>query len=519
MELKEERDRPGDFDQPNRVFFDFVPIGLIQLDALSRIQNVSCWLEERFSPEIESKEDLIGLTFSDSIVAKTTGLGDAVRDLLRGESFPPVEISTKRKSGQKGWICRVSGMALYGSLGEISGALITIEDVTARRELEERSSLSSTLDIMGDLAGKLALDFNEFIKVILSHASYLKGLMKPDSPYYSDVMAIESASLTAAEIAERLRNCTRRSRNEFISLNLNAVVHELANLMQRSWKSRVTFTFELDAALPPIQGDAVQIQRALLNLFTNACRSMPYGGSVRIRTGSMNRRDAEALGLEDALQGAVWISMQDEGTGLLPEVKDNLFQPFFSDGADGQGQGLGLCSVYSILKRHRGTVKVESQVGRGSTFTLYFPASPGVSEGADLIEGTLSGGGELILLVDGEPAVLSVGRRLLEAGGYRVTIALTGEQALEIYEENDAGIDLVILDQSTPYKRDHEILRDLLTINPQARVLLSSGCTSESSMVVALEAGAVGFIQKPYRMKHLLKKVREALQSRERRPA
>jgi len=505
-----------DIREQLKVVFNDSPIGVIHLDSLGRIVEVNRWVSDKLVPVFKSQIELRGRSFSETEIGLSLDLQEVVRGLLRGQKFHKPSVSLKDRFGNKQATLSVSGFPLFGPLGEISGGVLFFENITDKWVSEENIARFQMLETAGSLAGALALDFKNLLGTILSHAGVLKSQIEPGGPYFDAISVIESASQSAVELADRLRDITRRSSGEFRCIDLNDIIQDVTALVRRAWKRRMVFSLELDSSALPIAADEVQIQRALLNLYVNAYESMPNGGTVRVRSGVMNEEEAKSVGFENALKGGVWVLVKDEGVGVLPVVKEKLFMPFFSTKSEDSHPGLGLSSVYEIVKQHQGEVRVESQVGRGSTFTLYFPAAPEKFYPSDLEESiTAAEGADLLLLVDGEPMVLSMGKRLLEAGGYRVIPAMDGEQAKQLYLENQHHVDLIILDPATPYLYGRNLLQDLMAVNQRARVLLASGCTSENEAHAGLAGGAAGFIQKPYRMKCLLEKVREMLERKE----
>ena len=505
-----------DIREQLKVVFNDSPIGVIHLDSLGRIVEVNRWVQDNLVHLFKSQMELSGRSFSETEIGLNLDLQEVVCDLLRGQKFHKPSLSLKDRFGNKRATLSVSGFPLFGPLGEVSGGVLFFEDVTDKWVLEENMARFQMLETAGSLAGALALDFKNLLGTILSHAAVLKNQIEPDSPYFDGISVIESASQSAVELADRLRSVTRRGSGEFRCIDLNDIIQDVTALVRRAWKRRMVFSLELDSSVLPIAADEVQIQRALLNLYVNAYEAMPNGGTVRVRSGVMNEEEAEAVGFENAPKGGVWVLVKDEGVGMLPAMKEKLFSPFFSTKSEDSHPGLGLSSVYEIVKQHQGEVRVESQLGRGSTFTLYFPAAPEKFYPSDLEESiTTAEGADLLLLVDGEPVVLSMGKRLLEAGGYRVIPAMDGEQAKQLYLENQHHVDLIILDPATPYINGRDLLQDLLAVSQRARVLLASGCTSESEAHAGLAGGTAGFIQKPYRMKCLLEKVREMLERKE----
>ncbi len=323
------------------------------------------------------------------------------------------------------------------------------------------------------------------------------------------------ASRSAVELSSRFQSWVRHSSDDLSPVNLNDLIRNITVVYQRAYGRQITISLELDDSVPLIMADEVQIQRALIHIYTNACEAMPHGGGISVRTGFVNSVESEAFGLKDAPDGIVRVSVQDTGIGMTPEVKEKLFQPFFSTKTDTQAAGLGLSLVSRIVDQHKGAVRVESQVGRGSTVSLYFPATLEYVNTPNLQSETEKQGDEHILLVDEETALRGLGKSLLEAGGYRVTALSNRQEAIEYYREHYQSIDLIIYDLTTPGHSGNEFIDELLKINPNAKVLLSSGCTSETEINPAVMTNTVGFLKQPYRMKSFLQTVQKAIDREE----
>jgi CheY-like chemotaxis protein len=375
------------------------------------------------------------------------------------------------------------------------------------------------LESVGTLAGAVTLDLNNLLGAILGHASFMKKRMDPRSPYFEDVAAIESATLSAARMVDQLCSFVQPAGDARTLIDLNAAVKNLAAVLKGAFGERITIALELTSGLPPIIADDVLIDRTLIALLVNAYKALPQGGTISVRTGSISRDKAVALGLQDAEGGGVSLSVRDTGIGIPGDLKDRLFEPFLSAGMDRTSAGLGLTVVKETVDRLNGTIHVESQVGRGSEFTLYFPAAAGSVAEPDDMDDTLPRGKERIFVVDNEPMICTMARRLLEAGGYEVATFQDGVEALELYRNHSSEINLVILDLALEPRSGREIAAEIFTLNPEARVIVTSGfSTFDGTDLTGIDRVA-GFIRKPYLMKQLLQMVRDVLDGKEVTPA
>jgi CheY-like chemotaxis protein len=276
----------------------------------------------------------------------------------------------------------------------------------------------------------------------------------------------------------------------------------------------IAVELRLSQALLPIKADPVQLEQILMNLGVNARDAMPEGGVLSFETQNLTvDRDAGmALQLPEAGE-YVLLRVSDTGHGMDNACKDRIFEPFFTTKEVGKGTGLGLAMVYGIVQNHSGRILCTSSPGKGATFDVYFPAlrKKELKTEADLSRGNVTGGEETILLVDDEDSILDIGSDMLQRFGYRVATAVSGEAAIAIYKRAPRNIDLVILDINMPGMGGNRCLKELIDINPHAKVIIASGYASNGYEKDALEAGAVGFIGKPYKMAEMLKMVRRVL--------
>jgi CheY-like chemotaxis protein len=303
----------------------------------------------------------------------------------------------------------------------------------------------------------------------------------------------------------------RGGKYEVIPLDLNAALQEAGQMFGSTHKD-ISVHFHLHSELWTVEADQNQIEQVLLNLFVNAQQAMPEGGSLHLQTRNVVLRDGEVLPYELAPGRYVKVSVTDSGVGMDARTQERVFEPFFTTKQVGQGTGLGLASAYGIIKNHKGMIEVTSDVGRGTTFDIYLPAS----DKADMRKVTgrfmaLQEGSETVLLVDDEEMIRSIGRKILERLGYTVHVADGGPQALRILEERGSEISLVVLDMVMPGMGGSELFDRIKVAAPGVRVLLSSGYSLSGQAAEIFDRGCHGFIQKPFDIATLSNKVREIL--------
>ncbi|MFH1135368.1 MAG: PAS domain S-box protein [Pseudomonadota bacterium] len=428
-----------------------------------------------------------------------------------------------RKNGEIRFV-RVRGDALRLHPGQPPLAVANVIDVTEQLQAaEEKARLQTQLhqaqkmEAVGTLASGVAHDFNNLLQAINGYAQLLLMDKAEADPEYKSLKAIHKAGTRASDLVRRLLLFGRKTDSTRRPLDLRGEVEQARKMLERTIPKMVDI--QVMSAWRPwsIMADPVEIEQLLLNLGTNAADAMPEGGKL-------------LMGIENTILGEkyagrhlgaqpgryVLLTVSDTGRGMDKEILEKAFDPFFTTKEIGKGTGLGLASVYGIVKRHGGYIKCHSEVGQGTMFKIYFPALEQVEtdDAADLVVKPLRGGSETILLVDDEEAVRGVAREALEKYGYQVLTASNGEKALEIFSSAPKEIDLVVMDLGMPGMGGHRCIQELLRIDHAVRVLLASGYSLEGQVMKSLEAGAAGYVCKPYNLSELLNRVRELLEDK-----
>ena len=387
-----------------------------------------------------------------------------------------------------------------------------------KKKLEDQLLHAQKMEALGTLAGGIAHDFNNLLQAISGYTQLL--LMKKDQTDadYGKLEVIHGTAQRASELTRQLLIFGRKVETKLKPLDLNHEVQQVARILERTIPKMVTIKMKLAENLKVISGDAGQLEQILMNLGVNARDAMPEGGGLTFQTENVTL----AKGYYTALLGAppgeyVQLTVADSGLGMDKETLKHIFEPFYTTKEAGKGTGLGLAIVYGIVKSHNGFVRCTSEKGGGTTFKIYFPTFK--AEGVDAVaeakkESVMPRGAETIMLVDDERAVLDIGKELLTQYGYRVLTADGGEQAVEMYVQNKSGIKLVILDLIMPGMGGTKCYKELRRINPDLKVIISSGAASEEQVRETFEIPPSGFINKPYQFKDMLTKVREVLDYR-----
>jgi two-component system cell cycle sensor histidine kinase/response regulator CckA len=419
----------------------------------------------------------------------------------------------------------------------IDGRLVRLQvatDITDLRQAEEkRKNLEAQfleaqkMEAMGTLAGGIAHDFNNLLMAIQGNASLMLLEKTPGHPDYERLKNIEQGIKSGAELTRQLLGFARGGKYEVKPTDLNELIRRTSDMFGRT-KKEITIHTKYQEALWPVEVDRGQIEQALLNLYVNAWQAMPGGGELSLETQNTTLDETDTKPYQVEAGRYVKISVADTGVGMDKKTQQRIFEPFFTTKQMGRGTGLGLASVYGIITNHDGIVTVAGTKGQGTTFTMYLPASEEEVRGEEELPEELLKGSETILLVDDEEMVVEVAQEMLETLGYTVLVARGGREAIEIVskahrakstEEEDyapgampLAPDLVILDMIMPEMGGGETYDRLKQINPDIRVLLASGYSIDEQAKRILARGCDGFIQKPFTVKGLSRRVREILE-------
>jgi PAS domain S-box-containing protein len=396
----------------------------------------------------------------------------------------------------------------------IRGSIIDMTDrqkaEEERRKLETQFHQAQKMETIGTLAGGIAHDFNNLMTTILGNTSLILYDIDDTSPHYVPLKNIERQIKRGAELTTQLLGYARKGKYHVKPVNLNQIVEESAAAFGRTRKE-IAIGCNLADDLLAVEADQGQIQQVLLNLFVNAADAMPTGGSLELSTSNATHREIESKEYHPAPGNYLRLTVSDTGIGMDENVRQRIFDPFFSTKETGKGTGLGLASVYGIIKNHGGYIEVKSQKGQGSLFNIYLPASADqVVDAAEPAAKIMKGSGT-ILIVDDEKTVLNVGVRILQKLGYTVLESTNGADALELYKKLQDQIQLVVLDIVMPNMGGGEVYDRLKEIDPEVKVLLASGYSIDDQAREIMERGCDGFIQKPFSVKTMSDKINEAL--------
>jgi PAS domain S-box-containing protein len=395
--------------------------------------------------------------------------------------------------------------------------LNAVRDITLRIEAEKEKKLlqsqllhSQKMEAIGTLAGGIAHDFNNLLMGIQGYVSLMRLQTSPQDPNAEYIQGIQNAVMNAANLTNQLLGFARKGKYALKQTCINDLVINSSRMFTRTRKEIITHK-HLQNNIWSIRVDPGQIEQVLINLYLNAWHAMPLGGDLCIQTENVYLSDHYCKPFEVPGGNYVKVSVTDTGIGIDEEIMERIFEPFFTTKDVGKGTGLGLASAYGIIKNHNGIIQVYSEKDHGTTFNIYLPSSD-LEEPVDAeVNSELLSGEETILLVDDEEATILVEKLMLEELGYTVFPARSGKRAIELYNENKAGFDLVALDMIMPEMNGKDTYGELKKINPEVRVLLVSGYSLNKQIEELMGLGCKGYIQKPFDIVQLSQKIRQVL--------
>ncbi len=405
---------------------------------------------------------------------------------------------------------------LVDDFGKVGNVVAKFEDLTEKKILESALQQAQKMESIGTLAGGIAHDFNNILGGVLGYTSFIKTKMPKTDPLYRYINIIETSARRAADLTQQLLAFARGGKYRVQNLALNLLVKEAVELIESTIHKNIRLKLELSQHDLAVEVDGGQIIQTIVNMCINARDAMPDGGFLTISTSSVVLDEQFTHKHPGSNTGNyALLRVSDTGTGMPEETKRRIFEPFFTTKKDKKGTGLGLAMVYGIVKNHNGYINVESELGIGTTFSIYLPASTKPLETSSKnTANDVKQGREIILVAEDEDMMRDLLVEMLDSGGYEVITAENGKEALNIYRDQFDKIDLVILDMVMPELNGPEAFRKLKEINPEVKVLFSSGYDEQTQSQDILNEGVLGFLQKPYGVNDLLNKIRTLIDSR-----
>ena len=459
-------------------------------------------------------EEILGRPVSLIIPEDKREEADTILETVKkGEVVSYLETVRLRKDGQRIEVA-LTVSPIRNTVGQVLSASVIARDITPQRKLEAQLFQAQKMEAIGTLAGGIAHDFNNLLQAINGHAEMLLGDKSPKDPDYPKLKSIQKSGHRAANLIRQLLLFSRRADIECRPVDLNQEVEQARQMLERTIPKMVDIELHLGRNLWTVNADPIQMEQILLNLGGNAADAMPDGGRLVIETENITLDEKYTRSHLCVKPGRyVLLTVSDTGHGMTKDTMEKIYEPFFTTKEIGKGTGLGLASVYGIVKSHGGYIFCYSEVGHGTTFKIYLPVTKQatIDEKRQVAVKPPIGGTETILLVDDEDPIRDFASEAFERYGYTVLKASSGEEALEIFESRPLDIDLVIMDIGMPGMGGFRCLSEIIQRDPSAKVIIVSGYSVNGQVKKALEAGAVGYVGKPYQLTDLLNKIRFVL--------
>lgn len=497
-------------------FFNDTPFAIATLDKLGRIVRTNAPFTRIFGVNVGQHSvedvplaDLIGAEYREK-------LSDAVLDAqARKSDIAPIDLMLSQDGDHAARVYISSSEEVEGSEESV---IVYALDMTEQHKLEAQFAQGQKMQAVGQLAGGVAHDFNNVLTAIIGFSDLLLLKHKPTDPSFSDIMSIKQSANRAAGLVRQLLAFSRRQTLRPQVLEIPTHIDDLTVLLNRLIGEQIKLKVEHGKDIWPVRADLVQLEQVIINLVVNARDAMPEGGTIWLRTKNVMRHEAEVM-TYNGMPAAeyVLIEVQDEGTGIDPEIIEKIFDPFFSTKELGKGTGLGLSMVYGIVKQTGGFIYADSVVGQGTNFRIFLPrhivAAGTITEKVAAAPVKDLTGHERILIVEDEESVRAFSARALSTTGYEVYEADGGEEALEVLEEIGYELDLLISDVVMPEMDGPALLKEVRKKLPNLKVIFVSGYAEESVRKDLEDDRSVEFLPKPYSLDQINSKVKEVLQS------
>jgi two-component system cell cycle sensor histidine kinase/response regulator CckA len=491
-----------------RALIEATPLAIVAIDSEENVSKWNSAAEKMFG---WSEAEVLGRPLPSDASTQQSEWA-VLRETARSGASITKEATGKRKDGTFVDVT-ISAGPLAGPGGAPAGGVSVITDITERKRLEEQLRQAQKMDAVGRLAGGVAHDFNNLLTVIMGYGEMLLSGLTPDARPHDHALEILRAAEKAATLTKQLLAFSRRQVTYPVLLDINPVVMGVSNMLRRLIGEDVDLVVLPNPTLGAVRADPGQIEQIIINLVVNARDAMPGGGRITIETGVAELGHEYAQSHLDVRPGRyACISVTDTGCGMAQSTQRHIFEPFFTTKEVGKGTGLGLATIYGIVKQNNGSIWVYSEPGKGSTFKIYLPLVYEQPQAGPLVVGTvLARGDETILLVEDEAGLRDMARQLLEGQGYTVLAAADTNEAMRICSGHPGSIDLLLTDVVLPTSSGQELARRVLASRSRMRVLFTSGYPAETIVSRGVvDPGAV-FLEKPFTTGALASKVRQVL--------
>ena len=491
------------------------PYGIYRAGLSGELVLVNSALEKMLG--YSSEEELLQTNLASGIYRYPAEHQKLNETLLHQESFKDIEVQWKRKDGALLTV-RCSGCPIKDETGAVAYVEVFAEDVTERRTLERQLRMAQKMEAVGRLSGGIAHDFNNLLGVIIGYSQVLKRNLGPEHASFEHAQEIEKAGQRAVSLTRQLLAFSRQQVLEPVVLNLNTLVSDMEKMLPRLIGEDIALKLDLDASLSQVKADPSQIEQVLLNLAVNARDAMPDGGKLLIQTANADLDTAYAYNHPGSRPGSyVMLRVTDTGTGIDPEIQSQIFEPFFTTKERDKGTGLGLSTVYGIVKQSGGYIAVDSEKGKGASFSVYLPRleQPATQATVPLTATPANTRGtETILLVEDADPLRKLAEMFLKESGYRILSAPDGQQALQVARQHFGPIHLLLTDVVMPGMNGRVLGERLAPSQPGMKVLYMSGYTDSFIAGHGVLEPGTQLLHKPFTQETLTRKVRDVLDAK-----
>jgi PAS domain S-box-containing protein len=465
--------------------------------------------------DADSLEQVAGKSIYSLVVPEYTANVRALTDTVFQGGSGKLEFESVGLKGTRRWL-ETRAVPLKSAGGEVIALLGVTRDITEHKKLEEQLRHAQKLEAVGTLTGGIAHDFNNILTSIIGYTDLLSMSVTGNEQSRVFLDQIFAASRRAANLTQNLLAFSRKQVTSAKPVNINESIRTVENMLHRLIGEEIELRTKLSDVEQTILADAGQMEQVLMNLAVNARDAMHGGGTLLITTSVAELDDHSIAQNGYGTAGAyVAVSVKDSGSGMDARTKQRIFEPFFTTKEMGKGTGLGLSIVYGIVKQHNGYIECESEPGKGTTFTIYFPLNSARTEqAAPDRPAQLRGGTETVLVTDDDEGVRQITRTMLEYLGYTVIIAADGKDAVDVFADHKDRIDLLILDVIMPKKNGKQVYDEVRKIRPGVKTLFTSGYTADVISSKGMLEEGMHFIAKPASLRDLSQKIRDVLDAR-----
>ena len=502
--------------QTYKRIFENIPVSVMVVDKSGIVQDINPYHLKHIGKGLTKKQDHIGQILMERMSVQKAGLSESVQGVLEGKSLDKKSVYFPTTTGGDDRFFNVKGEPLIGSNQEVIGAVFIHEDVTERKQAEKIESQlkhAQKMEAVGTLAGGIAHEFNNMLGVILGNAELAIDDIPKGNPAVNYLKDIQAASLRSKEVVRKLMSIARKSPSNKKPVQISRIVRESVMLLSRTIPSTINIQQEIVCEQETILADPTEIHQVLINLCTNSQHAIQAEtGNIHVKLDTVALDRLSANRFKDLKPGYyVKLTVTDTGEGIDPDIKDRIFDPYFTTKDVDEGLGMGMAIVHSIIKKHDGAIHIDSEIGSGTTVDVFFPLIDADVAVEIKKPDSLPTGTEGILVIDDEPSLLKTVTQIIERYGYKVVGQTSSREALNMFQSQPNRFDLVITDMAMPKIPGDRVAQEMFRLRPGMPIIL---CTGHSDRIDENKAKALGikaFIMKPFSKNDMMKTIRKVL--------